>query len=106
MPQQGQQQIHTAVNLLPVNTCATDDAARNRSTARSAATCSADSGQQPAQQPSPQQGSVQQADRTPQGPAPVQQQDDPKVKPGSEADVSAIGNRNVGHGLNFYSLEA
>ena len=33
------------------------------------------------------------------------QQDDPKVKAGSEADVNAIGNRNVGHGLNFYSLE-
>ncbi|MGA9474724.1 MAG: M48 family metallopeptidase [Terriglobales bacterium] len=60
---------------------------------------------QPAQQPSQQQGSVQQADPQPQGPAPVQQQEDPKVKAGSEADVSAIGNRNVGHGLNFYSLE-
>jgi beta-barrel assembly-enhancing protease len=57
------------------------------------------------QQTSSQQGSVQQADQSAQGPAPVQQQDDPKVKPGSEADVSAIGNRNVGHGLNFYSLE-
>jgi len=27
------------------------------------------------------------------------------VKPGSEADVSAIGNRGVGKGLDFYSLE-
>jgi beta-barrel assembly-enhancing protease len=27
------------------------------------------------------------------------------VKGGSEADVSSIGNRNVGKGLNFYSLE-
>jgi predicted Zn-dependent protease len=27
------------------------------------------------------------------------------VKQGSEADVNAIGHRNVGHGLNFYSLE-
>ncbi|MGC1595924.1 MAG: M48 family metallopeptidase [Candidatus Acidiferrales bacterium] len=61
--------------------------------------------QQPAQQPSQQQGSVQQADQQAQGPAPVQQQEDPKVKAGSEADVSSIGNRNVGHGLNFYSLE-
>jgi predicted Zn-dependent protease len=60
---------------------------------------------QPAQQPSQQQGSVQQADQQAQGPAPVQQQEDPKVKAGSEADVTAIGNRNVGHGLNFYSLE-
>ncbi len=63
------------------------------------------SGPQPAQQPSSQQGSVQQADPNAQGPAPVTQQDDPKVKAGSEADVTAIGNRNVGHGLNFYSLE-
>jgi predicted Zn-dependent protease len=28
-----------------------------------------------------------------------------KVKSGSEADVSAVGNRNVGKGINFYSLE-
>ncbi|MGA7913599.1 MAG: M48 family metallopeptidase [Candidatus Acidiferrales bacterium] len=61
--------------------------------------------QQSGQQPAQQQGSVQQADQPAQGPAPIQQQDDPKVKAGSEADVSAIGNRNVGHGLNFYSLE-
>ena len=30
---------------------------------------------------------------------------DPNVKAGSKADVSSIGNRSVGHGLNFYSLE-
>ncbi|HEX4002687.1 MAG TPA: M48 family metallopeptidase [Candidatus Acidoferrales bacterium] len=29
----------------------------------------------------------------------------PNVKPGSEADVSAIGDRSVGKGLDFYSLE-
>jgi beta-barrel assembly-enhancing protease len=29
----------------------------------------------------------------------------PNIKPGSEADVNAIGNRNVGKGLDFYSLE-
>ena len=46
-----------------------------------------------------QQGSVQQADQ------PVAQQADPNVKAGSKADVAAIGNRSVGHGLNFYSLE-
>jgi beta-barrel assembly-enhancing protease len=61
---------------------------------------------QPAQQPdAPQQGSVQQADQQAQGPQPIQQSNDPKVKAGSEADVNAIGNRGVGHGLNFYSLE-
>ncbi len=47
-----------------------------------------------------QQGAVQQADK------PVEQSTDPNVRPGSKADVSAIGNRSsVGHGLNFYSLE-
>jgi beta-barrel assembly-enhancing protease len=62
---------------------------------------------QPSQQPAaaPQQGSVQQADQQAQGPAPIEQPTDPKVKAGSEADVNAIGNRGVGHGLNFYSLE-
>ncbi len=62
---------------------------------------------QPSQQPADaaQQGSVQQADQQAQGPAPIEQPTDPKVKAGSEADVNAIGNRGVGHGLNFYSLE-
>jgi beta-barrel assembly-enhancing protease len=46
-----------------------------------------------------QQGAVQQADQ------PIEQSNDPNVKAGSKADVSAIGNRGVGHGLNFYSLE-
>jgi beta-barrel assembly-enhancing protease len=45
-------------------------------------------------------GSVQQADQ----PA-VQQEQNPNVKAGSKQDVDAIGNRNVGHGINFYSLE-
>src|SRR5277367_875674 len=46
-----------------------------------------------------QQGAVQQADQ------PIEQPTDPNVKAGSKADVSAVGNRSVGHGLNFYSLE-
>ena len=33
------------------------------------------------------------------------QQASPSVQKGSEADVDAIGNRGVGHGLNLYSLE-
>ncbi|MGB0036432.1 MAG: M48 family metallopeptidase [Candidatus Acidiferrales bacterium] len=53
--------------------------------------------QQPVQQPAQQP--------TTQAQPPVAQPDDPNVKKGSEADVNAIGNRNVGHGLNFYSLE-
>jgi len=36
---------------------------------------------------------------------PIQQQDNPKVKTGSESDVDAIGNRKVGHGPDFYSIE-
>jgi predicted Zn-dependent protease len=43
---------------------------------------------------------VQQADQHP-----IDQQEDPNVKAGSKQDVNAIGNRNVGHGVNFYSLE-
>jgi len=35
----------------------------------------------------------------------VEQPDNPNVKAGSKADVNAIGNRNVGKGLDFYSLE-
>jgi hypothetical protein len=37
--------------------------------------------------------------------APVAQKDDPKVKQGSQQDVDAIGNRNVGKGVDFYSIE-
>ncbi len=37
---------------------------------------------------------------------PVQQQSQPQdIKPGSKNDVEAIGNRGVGKGVNFYSLE-
>ncbi len=45
-------------------------------------------------------GDVQQADQTT-----GQASNDPNVKAGTKQDVNAIGNRNVGHGLNFYSLE-
>src|SRR5271154_5541790 len=66
--------------------------------------------QQPAQTPPPDAQS-QQAPQQPaqpagaQGEKPVTQSEDPNVKPGSKQDVNAIGNRTVGHGLNFYSLE-
>lgn len=53
------------------------------------------------QQTQGQQPQGQQA----QGQQPVPQQEDPNVKPGSKQDVSAIGNRGVGKGLNFYSIE-
>ncbi|HEY0702804.1 MAG TPA: M48 family metallopeptidase, partial [Candidatus Acidoferrales bacterium] len=48
-------------------------------------------------------GDVQQAD--PQSQTNGQTSNDPNVKAGTKQDVNAIGNRNVGHGLNFYSLE-
>ena len=47
-----------------------------------------------------QQSTTGASDSTAQQPA-----TSPNVKPGSEADVNAIGNRNVGKGLDFYSLE-
>lgn len=74
------------------------------------------SDQQPAAQPSSQQPATQQsndqqpADQQPAAqkstdPKPIPQQDSPNVKPGSEADVGAIGNRKVGHGWDMYSVE-
>lgn len=83
-------------------------------------TLPAGAARQDSQQQSSQQAAGQQTDSSQtvsqqanqQAPAPqtassqtVPQQTDPKVKPGSEADVNAIGNRNVGKGLDFYSLE-
>jgi len=67
--------------------------------------------QAPSQQPASDSSAPTDQQATPQAPPqstepkPVPQQDNPNVKPGSEADVSAIGNRNVGKGLDFYSLE-
>jgi predicted Zn-dependent protease len=65
---------------------------------------------QPTSQPTPQQGQPQDSQQStqpasPRAPAPVSQQSDPNVKPGSKEDVDAIGNRSVGKGLDFYSLE-
>src|ERR1017187_6399968 len=60
----------------------------------------------PSQQPSDQQTSTQPtADKQPADPKPVSHQDNPSVKAGSKADVDAIGNRGVGKGLDFYSIE-
>jgi len=76
------------------------------------------SGTQPAQQPQEQtsgQPAGQEGQQPPaaapaqppqaQGEQPIPQSADPKVKQGGKQDVEAIGNRNVGHGINFYSLE-
>jgi len=58
--------------------------------------------QQPTQPPAQQQSQTQ--TQAPQGPTPVQQQDTVTPK-NSKEDVEAIGNRNVGKGINLYSLE-
>ncbi|HTP44335.1 MAG TPA: M48 family metallopeptidase [Candidatus Solibacter sp.] len=52
-----------------------------------------------------QSSSTQPADPQQAHAQPLPQQSDPDVKKGGKEDVDAIGNRNVGHGLNFYSLE-
>jgi predicted Zn-dependent protease len=45
-------------------------------------------------------------DTTPSAPAASEPQSkNPKVKPGTKDDVNAIGNRDVGKGMNWYSLE-
>jgi predicted Zn-dependent protease len=60
---------------------------------------------------SPQQTGTQPATQPQTAPAqtgaqpPLPQQDQPNVKAGSKDDVNAIGNRDVGKGLDFYSLE-
>ena len=60
--------------------------------------------QPPSQQNSPQPAAS--ASQTSQATPPAQDPStQPGVKPGSEADVNAIGNRNIGKGLDFYSLE-
>jgi beta-barrel assembly-enhancing protease len=56
----------------------------------------------PQVQPPPTQAPASQS--APADP-PIAQKDNPNVKPGSEADVNAIGNRKVGHGPEMYSLE-
>jgi predicted Zn-dependent protease len=71
---------------------------------------------QPAQQSDPQQTSSPAAPQPPAQPAQaaqpqatsdatVPQQANPDVKAGSKQDVNAIGNRDVGKGLDFYSIE-
>jgi len=56
--------------------------------------------QQQGAQAAPDSQPTQQADVTPDEPGTK-----PGVKGGSEADVNAIGNRKVGHGLDMYSME-
>ncbi len=57
------------------------------------------------QPPTAPQTQGNQPDAQPPAEPPVPQTENPKVKAGSEADVNAIGDRSVGKGLDFYSLE-
>jgi beta-barrel assembly-enhancing protease len=59
--------------------------------------------QKPSQQPADQ--TTQESEQQPADHQAAPPQSNPNVKPGSRADVEAIGNRNVGKGLDFYSLE-
>ena len=54
--------------------------------------------------PQSQQSGQQQSSSSPSN-TPIPQADNPNVKAGSKDDVNAIGNRNVGKGLDFYSIE-
>jgi beta-barrel assembly-enhancing protease len=59
-----------------------------------------------AQDPSQQQPSdSSQSSTQPPADQDASQQQNPNVKPGSKQDVDAIGNRGVGKGLDFYSVE-
>ena len=55
------------------------------------------------QQPQSQQ--PQSKDAKKKDETPIPQKDKPDVKTGSKQDVDSIGNRGVGKGVNFYSLE-
>jgi predicted Zn-dependent protease len=61
--------------------------------------------QTPPQVPNPQAPQTQSQQPTKTADRPLPQQEHPNVKPGSIDDVNAIGNRDVGKGLDFYSLE-
>jgi beta-barrel assembly-enhancing protease len=56
--------------------------------------------------PTPTQSNTSSPNPTPAAAQqPIPQKQNPDVKAGSKADVDAIGNRGVGNGVNFYSLE-
>ena len=55
--------------------------------------------------PSGKQPSDQSKQDAPKASQPIPQEEHPDVKEGSKADVDAIGNRQVGKGVNFYSIE-
>ena len=95
-----------AASLITLPAAAAPQAQQQSSGSQPTAQTGSDQQQPSSQQPSDQQPANQPtANQSSTEPQPVPQQQNPKVKPGSEADVNAIGNRNVGKGLDFYSLE-
>ena len=60
---------------------------------------------QPTDTPSQQPAAQSQSKDATKAEQPVPQKDNPDVKAGSKDDVTAIGNRDVGKGVNFYSIE-
>jgi len=98
-PQSGTQQGNTAPSQQP-STPSSGTPSSGTAAPGSAPSATTPSGtaQQGSAAADKQQGAVQQADQ------PIEQSSDPNVKAGSKADVSAIGNRSVGHG-RFYSFQ-
>jgi len=82
----------------PSSTPQSGSTAPANSTAQSGSTAPANSASQPCAQAQLKPGD-------PGYNPPVAQQTDPKIKAGSQQDVDAIGNRNVGKGVDFYSIE-
>jgi predicted Zn-dependent protease len=68
--------------------------------------CAASPQGQPQNTPQASQQASQTSGQQAPSDQPLPQQANPNVKPGSESDVNAIGNRKVGHGPEFYSLQS
>ena len=68
--------------------------------------CAAAPQGQPQDMPQTSQDQSQTSGQPTPSDQPLPQQTNPNVKAGSEADVNAIGNRKVGHGPDFYSLQS
>ncbi len=92
-------------NQAPSNQAPSNQAPNNQQAPQQSTTQQQPTTQQPQASAPDQQSDPANQPASAQGPAPISQPADPNVKKGSEADVDAVGNRNVGHGVNFYSLE-
>ncbi len=99
----------TVVPLALSQTSSDPSSTSNQSTPPAATSSQAPTGTQdqpPANPPQDQTSATAPQDATPSAPAGNGPQSaNPKVKPGTKDDVNAIGNRDVGKGINWYSLE-